>query len=66
MYDVKVGDRVITTVFVCGKQVKMHEAVVIWVSNDGTICKVDKGSLHGCQPWFSYEQCNHLIISNKS
>jgi hypothetical protein len=64
MSSVKIGDKVSTTVFVCGKQVKVYKAVVVWVSDDGSICKVDKGSLHGCQPWIDYEQCSSLIVEN--
>lgn len=66
MSDVKTGDCVITTVSVCGKQVRTWEGVVVWVSDDGTICKVDRGSIHGCQPWILYEQCSSLIVVEKS
>ena len=67
MCDVKVGDRVITTVVVCGKQIKMGKGVVVWVSHNGTLCKVDIGSIrHGGRSVVYLEQCGNLIVSNES
>lgn len=60
MSDIKVGDRVRTGVYVCNEWKPMHLGVVVAISNDGQLARVDVMGLHGGAPWIRNEQVSHL------
>lgn len=60
MNTLKVGDTVQVIGYVCGKQYKAHLATIAWLSDDGSVAKTDRGSLHGRAPWLTYEATSHL------
>ena len=57
----KVGDKVITGVYVCGKWKAMRTGIIVQRIDDQLV-KVDIGSLHGCAPWIQIEQESHLKL----
>lgn len=60
------GKRVETAVFVGGERKPVQQGIVVEDNDTGT-CKVDIGSLHGCAPWFVYENKSHLrVVESRS
>jgi len=57
---IAIGDRVRTGVYVIGEWRPMWLGIVVDQSEDGTISKVDTGSMHGCAPRLCWEQTSHL------
>lgn len=57
---IKIGDKVMTGVFVAGEFVPMHPGIVIAQTPDGSISDVDVMSLHGGRPWIHKEITAHL------
>lgn len=58
----KIGDIVQCGVYVCNEYKRTCIGEVVQVSNDGSVCKVDKGSLHGCSPYYVYEASTDLRL----
>lgn len=58
----KLGDHVRSHVSVLGKRVPMHDGIVVEVSADGGVCKVDRMSLHGGAPWIVHEATSDLSL----
>jgi hypothetical protein len=47
-------------VYVCNEWKPMNLGVVVAISNDGQLARVDTMSLHGGAPWVHNEQISHL------
>lgn len=57
---IKIGDKVVTGVFVLGEFKPVYTGIVVAQTGDGTVSDVDVGSLHGCRPWIHKENTSHL------
>lgn len=55
------GKRVQSYVSVLGKQVAMHQGIVVEDNDTGT-CRVDRMSLHGGAPWIVHEAKSSLRV----
>ena len=59
---IKVGDKVMTGVFVLGRFQPMSPGIVTAQTPDGTVSDVDVMSLHGGAPWIRKEATSHLQL----
>jgi hypothetical protein len=58
---IKIGDKVYTTVSVCGRIVRMSPGIVVEQTSDSSVSSVDVMSLHGGRPWIRLEATSNLI-----
>lgn len=66
-YEIKIGDKVETGVFVLGEWKPLYAGIVIDQSTEGSLSKVDIMSLHGGAPWIILKETSNLrkLLGNK-
>lgn len=52
---IKIGDKVVTGVFVLGEFKPVYTGIVVAQNCDGTVSDVDVGSITGGRPWIHKE-----------
>jgi hypothetical protein len=58
--NIQVGDMVMTTVFVMGKQTPVQKGRVVKMTEDKSVSGVDIMSHHGGAPWIVFEATESL------